>query len=290
MAVLRKGLLSSPHQIFLFSRIIAADDNYYIQTVEAMQKWPEEREPNKTVSSLPPTLYLPLSKGFMLHPLPHLPPFPPILFSNPSPSPHSKAPLNHPTLNPPPLPFTHQIPQIQGFSLAQNTSKSVFSYLEDHPSKAKRFAGAMTSLSTSPGHSPASLIHAYPWSSLGAKTIIDVGGSNGIYSIALAQSFPELKFVIQDLPAVISANTKNPIPVGLKDRVSFMPHDMFTPQPVVADVYMVRFVFHDWPDKHVVEILRNLIPALKPGARIIINDSILPEPGTLSELYERKIR
>ena len=112
-----------------------------------------------------------------------------------------------------------------------------------------------------------------------------MAGRNGKYSIALAQSFP------QDLPAVVTAvNSKRPVPLGLEDRVTLMEHDMSTEQPVSADVYMFRFVFHDWPDKYVIRILRQLIPALKPGARIIISDSILPEPNTLSELYERKIR
>lgn len=69
-----------------------------------------------------------------------------------------------------------------------------------------------------------------------------------------------------------------------------MAHETFTEQPVSADVYMFRFVFYDWSDAYVVKILRQLIPALKPGARIIISDSNLPERNTLLELYERKIR
>ena len=69
-----------------------------------------------------------------------------------------------------------------------------------------------------------------------------------------------------------------------------MAHDMFKEQSVSADIYLYRWVFHDWPDAYVVKVLRQLIPALKPGARVIINDTILPEPNTLSELQERKIR
>ena len=163
--------------------------------------------------------------------------------------------------------------------------------MEAHPEKAKRFAGAMSSFSSYRGHGAEYLAHGFPWASLGNKTVVDVGGSEGKYSIALAKSFPQLKFIVQDLPAVVRAvNAKRPVPLELEDRVTFMEHDMFTEQPVSADVYMFRFVFHDWPDKYVVKILRRLVPALKPGARIIISDSILPEPNTLSELYERKIR
>ena len=122
-------------------------------------------------------------------------------------------------------------------------------------------------------------------------TVVDVGGSEGKYSIALARSFPNLKFIVQDLPAVVRAvGTKHLVPSELADRVTFMAHDMFKEQPVSADVYLYRWVFHDWPDAYVVKILRQLIPSFKPGARLIINDTILPEPNTLSELHERKVR
>ena len=179
----------------------------------------------------------------------------------------------------------------QGFSLAHNTDKSVFEYMEANPAKAKCFAGAMSSFASFKGHGPEYLARGFPWESLGNKTVVDVGGSEGKYSITLARMFPNLKFIIQDLPAVIKAvDAKKPVPNDLEDRVTFMAHDMFTEQSVSADVYLYRLVFHDWPDTYVVKILRQLIPALKPGARIIINDTILPEPNVLSELYERQIR
>ena len=56
-----------------------------------------------------------------------------------------------------------------------------------------------------------------------------------------------------------------------------------------ADVYMSRFGFHDGPIS-MWKILRRLILTLKPGARIIVSDSILSGPNALSELDERKIR
>ena len=149
----------------------------------------------------------------------------------------------------------------------------------------------MSSFASYKGNGPEFLAKGYPWASLGDKTVVDVGGSEGKYSIALANSFPNLKFIVQDLPAVVRAvGTKQLVPSELADRVTFMAHDMFKEQPVSADVYLYRWVFHDWPDAYVVKILRQLIPSFKPGARLIINDTILPEPNTLSELHERKIR
>lgn len=70
-----------------------------------------------------------------------------------------------------------------------------------------------------------------------------------------------------------------------------MAHDFLKEQPVRnADVYFFRFVFHNWSDKYCIQILRNHIPELKKGARIVINDYVLPEPGTLPSHWEEKLR
>jgi len=67
--------------------------------------------------------------------------------------------------------------------------------------------------------------------------------------------------------------------------------DILTPQPIVgADVYYLRNIFHNWSDQYCIKILRNLIPALQPGASIVINDVVIPKPGTLSPTRERDIR
>jgi hypothetical protein len=74
-------------------------------------------------------------------------------------------------------------------------------------------------------------------------------------------------------------------------NIEWMVHDYFTPQPVVgADVYLYRFVFHNLHDEKAIQALRAAIPALKPGARILINDESLPEPGKARWRNERAAR
>lgn len=117
-----------------------------------------------------------------------------------------------------------------------------------------------------------------------------MGGSHGFASIAIAEAFPALNFVVQDLPLVVSSRSRT-LTSSLESRITFMPHDFFTPQPVLhADVYFFRWIFHNWSDSYSIRILRNLIPALKPGARIVINDNVLPQPGTLAHWKEERIR
>ena len=148
----------------------------------------------------------------------------------------------------------------------------------------------MTSFTNYFGNAPDALVKGYPWVSLGNATVVDIGGSEGKYSMALAQAFPDLKLIVQDLPEVVKAVESRPRPADIANRIEFMPHNMFEPQPVSTSVYLFRWIFHDWPDKYVIKILSQLIPAMKNGARVLISEIILPEPNTLPLLKDRKIR
>jgi hypothetical protein len=175
----------------------------------------------------------------------------------------------------------------QGFQLANDTDKAIFEFFEDHPERMSRFKDAMSFLQTLPGLEPSYAVKAYDWASLGKATVVDVGGSHGLVCIALANEFPELQFVVQDLPKVIE-DAKAKSPPELSDRVTFMAHDFFEEQPVkYADVYYFRWILHDWSDKYCVKILRALIPALKTGARLLFSERCLEPPCTLPPRVEK---
>lgn len=70
----------------------------------------------------------------------------------------------------------------------------------------------------------------------------------------------------------------------LRSRVSFKTHNLFDPQPVVADIYMLKWILHDWPDAESVAILRALVPALKPGARVVFIDYVGKQEPSEEEL------
>ncbi|KAF2732229.1 sterigmatocystin 8-O-methyltransferase precursor [Polyplosphaeria fusca] len=178
-------------------------------------------------------------------------------------------------------------PNHSGFQLANDTDKIMFEFFEDHPERMSRFKDAMSFLSTFPGLEPSYAVKAYDWASLGKATVVDVGGSHGLVCIALAKEFPNLQFVVQDLPKVID-DAKTKLPAELSQRVTFQAHDFFKEQPVKnADIYYFRWILHDWSDKYCVKILRALIPALKPGARLLFSERCLEAPCTLPLAEER---
>jgi hypothetical protein len=117
-----------------------------------------------------------------------------------------------------------------------------------------------------------------------------MGGNQGYVSMAIAEKFPKLKFVVQDTAGMRTPSTIGKVPEHLTDRVFLTTHDFFTPQTVDAQVYFFRWIFHGFSEKYCVKILQALTPALKKGARILINDGTLPEPGTAGYVEEKSMR
>ncbi|KAI1759594.1 S-adenosyl-L-methionine-dependent methyltransferase [Hypoxylon sp. FL1150] len=156
-----------------------------------------------------------------------------------------------------------------GFSLANNSSKGMYEILAENPERRERFGRYFAN----PDKTADGIFDNYPWAE--TSSMVDVGGSFGSVAIGIAQRFPNIKCVVQDLPDTI-AEAEPRLPAELRGRVTFMPYDFFTVQPVQADVYFFRSIFHNWADKYCIRILQNLVPALKPGARVVIHERILP--------------
>lgn len=178
-----------------------------------------------------------------------------------------------------------------GFAFANNTTdiEPMFATLGKSPLRAKRMGGAMVSLTGGEGYELSYMLDNYDWAAIDAisGTVVDIGGSHGFVCVDLAKRYKNMKFVVQDLPKTIAtAPTLDP---AIADRITFQAHDFHTQQPVVgADVYFYRWILHNHSDKYAVNMLKQLIPALKKGARVVINDHCLPEPGTES-LWDEKI-
>ncbi|KAJ5605514.1 S-adenosyl-L-methionine-dependent methyltransferase [Penicillium lagena] len=173
-------------------------------------------------------------------------------------------------------------PRETGFALSVGDGKSLFDYFASHEASRDRFSLAMSALTTGGGLSPNFVVENYEWSELPEGAIIvDVGGADGTLAVALANQFHHLNFIVQDLPGVVHTNTAA-LPANLQSRVTLQDHDFFAPQRVQADVYILRHILHDWPDKYCIIILRHLIAAMKPSSRIVVCDTVMVEPAETS--------
>ncbi|KAH6663535.1 S-adenosyl-L-methionine-dependent methyltransferase [Halenospora varia] len=176
-------------------------------------------------------------------------------------------------------------PAQTGFALANNTNKPIYKILGDDPTRTKRFADTMGIFTAGKGYEASHVTGGFDWQSLGNSTVVDIGGFRGHIGIDLATQFQSLKIIVQDFESVIKGAEKE-----VPDVVAERAHDIFSDQTVVADVYYYGWVFHNWSNKYCIKILRSLVPALRPSARIIINDVCIPEPGTTVLWREKELR
>ncbi|GLB11184.1 hypothetical protein AtubIFM57258_007604 [Aspergillus tubingensis] len=143
--------------------------------------------------------------------------------------------------------------------------------------RAKRFAEAMQGLRMTSGVMTESVLKQLDWGSLDEATVVDLGGSAGHISVILAESYPKLNLVVQDLASVQSAFDENIKTTPYASRIKFQTHDFFEPQVLPADVFLLKSVLHDWSDKYVSQIVRNLLGVLKPGNHLVVFDFVMPE-------------
>ncbi|KAL2783139.1 O-methyltransferase-domain-containing protein [Aspergillus keveii] len=178
------------------------------------------------------------------------------------------------------------------FALAFGSS--FFERKAAQPDTLQRFGLAMSSWSS--GDGAHQMVTCYDWGSLPAGArVVDVGGALGHISLAIANAFPELSFVVQD-QAPLAEQSSELIAShseSVRDRVKFLPWDFFQPQPEQAqdaDVYILRYILHDWADENAKKILTNILNATGPASRVLIADAVMPPPGVLPRCQEEVLR
>ncbi|POR39371.1 Atr12 [Tolypocladium paradoxum] len=111
----------------------------------------------------------------------------------------------------------------------------------------------------------------------GSPILVDIGGNVGGdvgRFLAKHPDVPSGSLILQDRPEALKLAT-------VSDRVKTMEHDFFTPQPVHGSrAYFLHAVFHDWEHDKALEILKNIVPAMKKGySKVLICDIVLPATG-----------
>lgn len=90
------------------------------------------------------------------------------------------------------------------------------------------------------------------------------------------------------------AQGRDSLPDDLRERVTYLQHSFFDPQPVQnAVAFLIRQVTHNWADRDVVKIFKSLVPGFEhsgPNTPLLINDIIIPEPGAWPRHQERIAR
>ncbi|PHH71413.1 hypothetical protein CDD80_5296 [Ophiocordyceps camponoti-rufipedis] len=183
-----------------------------------------------------------------------------------------------------------------GFNYAFGTvgMESMYATLARDPERARRMGHAMASFCSTEGYEVSYFVDGYDLADVDERggTFVDLGGSHGFVCVELARRWPKMSFVVQDLASTLESAPK-PIceDEAIASRIRLQKHDFFEEQPIKgADVYHYRWIFHNYPTPSAINLLKKLVPSLKPGSRILINDHCLLAPGSEPPLAERVIR
>jgi SAM-dependent methyltransferase len=149
-----------------------------------------------------------------------------------------------------------------------------FEYFAEREPEARIFSFAMTELSTPVINEAVAAIDIGE-----AQLAVDVGGADGAFVARLLERHPELRGVVLDLPQVMAGVAEEARRRGLAGRMTGTPGDFFEQLPS-ADLYLLKFVLHDWDDVSCQRILSNIRRAMNPGARLIIVE-MMADTGTL---------
>jgi 2,7-dihydroxy-5-methyl-1-naphthoate 7-O-methyltransferase len=109
------------------------------------------------------------------------------------------------------------------------------------------------------------------------RTVVDVGGGTGAMLAEILRARPGVHGTLVDLPRPVAASTGIFRLAGVADRVTAAGQSFFDPIPAGADLYLLRGVLNDWPDREAAAILRRCAEAARPGGRIVILKSVGPD-------------
>jgi 2,7-dihydroxy-5-methyl-1-naphthoate 7-O-methyltransferase len=115
------------------------------------------------------------------------------------------------------------------------------------------------------------------WESV--QTIVDVGGGTGAQLAEILRARPNVRGTLVDLPATIARSSEAFQAAGLSDRVTTVGQSFFDPLPAGADLYLIKNVLADWPDREAAALLRRLAEAARPLGRVVVLGGVSPDEG-----------
>ncbi len=160
----------------------------------------------------------------------------------------------------------------------------VWKYYETHPEHGLNFMQAMTGLTQAV---IMNIVPAYDFSQLGI--IVDVGGGNGALLTAVLAAAPQARGVVFDEDYVVTETARCLAKAGLNGRCRVAAGSFFDDPAPEADAYLLKMILHDWDDDKSVCILKNVARSLRPGGKVLVMESVIPEsdqphPGKLMDI------
>jgi hypothetical protein len=147
----------------------------------------------------------------------------------------------------------------------------LFDYLQRNPAISQEFSNGMDSVTSLWAGEVAAAIDTSD-----VALAIDVGGANGALLRMLQQANPALKGIVFDRPDVAAELAARVADGEFADRTDVVGGDFFAAVPA-GDLYLLKFILHDWDDDSCVRILQRCRESMATGGRVAIIEMVLAE-------------
>jgi len=140
-----------------------------------------------------------------------------------------------------------------------------FRWLDTHPDEGRRFSAGLGGLTRAEA---AMIIAAYPFPEQGV--ICDVAGGAGVLLAEVLRAHPGLRGILVEAPLVLVEARAYLESIGLADRVQLVEGDIFEAIQTTADLYLLKWILHDWDDRTCTVILKHIAAAMSQAARLVV--------------------
>ncbi|MEV5152178.1 methyltransferase [Streptomyces werraensis] len=160
----------------------------------------------------------------------------------------------------------------QGTGQAQAAlGSSIFDYFQTHAEEGALFSAAMTNLSTPVIREAVAALEM-----TGVETVVDVGGADGAFVLAIMEAHPQVRGTVLELPHAVPGAEAAAKQRGLEERFEAVTGDYLAAVPA-GDLHLLKYILHDLDDASAVGVLRNCRETLRPGGRIVVVDMVIGE-------------
>jgi len=113
------------------------------------------------------------------------------------------------------------------------------------------------------------------WGSV--RTLVEVGGGTGAMLAEILRLRPEIRGTLVDLPRTVARSSEIFEAAGVAERVTTVGQSFFDALPPGADLYLLRGILNDWPDREATAILRRCAETARPNGRVVVLKSVSPD-------------
>jgi ubiquinone/menaquinone biosynthesis C-methylase UbiE len=155
---------------------------------------------------------------------------------------------------------------------AEMAHQGIESWLAD-PDEAETFSRSQHDGSLGPAWQLAKRIDLE-----GCRSLLDVAGGSGAFSITFCSLHPGLQATIIDFPAVVDVARRYVAEAELSARIGFLGGDALeVAWPVDQDLVLMSYLFCNVPGQRHQDLMTRAFGSTRPGGQVVIHDFMLDD-------------